>query len=71
MFTLFQSISLTENVGKTNTECVGWIKNPSFGKFKFLVKNTKLLHIDFIQGVPKNMGIQLRIGYRLCYELAL
>ena len=24
-----------------------------------------------IQGVPKNMGIQWRIGYRLCYELAL
>ena len=24
-----------------------------------------------IQGVPKNMGIQWRIGYRLCYELAM
>ena len=23
-----------------------------------------------IQGVPKNMGIQWRIRYRLCYELA-
>ena len=22
----------------------------------------------YIQGVPKNMGIQWRIGYRLCYE---
>ena len=28
--------------------------------------------IDFnIQGVPKNTGIQRRIRYRLCYELAL
>ena len=24
-----------------------------------------------VQGVPKNMGIQWRIRYRLCYELAL
>jgi len=24
-----------------------------------------------LQGVPKNMGIQWRIVYRLCYELAL
>ena len=28
-------------------------------------------YIDEIQGVPKNMGIQWRIRYRLCYELAL
>ena len=26
---------------------------------------------NIIQGVPKNMGIQWRIEYRLCYELAL
>ena len=25
---------------------------------------------EYIQGVPKNMGIQWRIRYRLCYELA-
>ena len=24
-----------------------------------------------IQGVPENMGIQWKIRYRLCYELAL
>ena len=29
------------------------------------------LHWSLVQGVPKNMGIQWRIRYRLCYELAL
>ena len=30
-----------------------------------------ILLIEVLQGVPKNMGIQWRIRYRLCYELAL
>ena len=35
-----------------------------------LIINTFFKKI-LIQGVPKNMGIQWRIGYRFCYELAL
>ena len=41
-------------------------------KRKKKLKGTcNLVIVIWIQGVPKNMGIQWRIRYRLCYELAL
>ena len=39
-------------------------------ELKLLLKMT-LLPVIQVQGVRKNMGIQWRIWYRLCYELAL
>ena len=39
---------------------------------EYLSLKEKLFRIKFnLQGVPKNMEIQWRIWYRLCYELAL
>ena len=38
---------------------------------KHLAQSVIPLITSSIQGVPKNMGIQWRIEYRLCYELAL
>ena len=60
-----------------NWEC-GKIFRESFGIYKtFLWCRIEDLKVwicalaEPIQGVPMNMGIQWRIGYRLCYELAL
>ena len=41
------------------------------GKIPAKICSPLIIPIKIIQSVPRNMGIQWRIGYRLCYELAL
>ena len=36
-----------------------------------MISNQIIQYYQIIQGVPKNMGIQWRIVYRFCYELAV